>query len=56
VKGYVALCLAVKDQAADMAEWLEWHQLLGISRMYVFDMGTMPPMNQVSSLKHCMIR
>jgi hypothetical protein len=38
----VALCLAVKDQAADIAEWVEWHQLLGVRRMYVFDMGTEP--------------
>jgi hypothetical protein len=46
-QGYVALCLAVKGQAADTAEWVEWHQLLGVQRMYVFDMGTEPPMNQV---------
>jgi hypothetical protein len=46
----VALCLAVKDQAADMAEWIEWHRLLGVRRMYIFDMGTEPPMNQVRSL------
>lgn len=45
-EGHVALCLTVKDQEADMAEWLEWHQLIGVSRVYVFDMGSSPPLNQ----------
>lgn len=45
-EGYVALCLTVRDQAADMAEWLEWHQLIGVDRVYLFDMGSSPPMNE----------
>ncbi len=44
----MALCLAVKDQGRDMPEWLAWHRTLGIGRVYMFDMGSRPPMNQVS--------
>lgn len=50
VQGYVALCLVVKDQARDMPEWLEWHARIGVGRMYVFDMGSSPPLNQVTAL------
>lgn len=36
-EGYVALCVIVKDQAADLREWLQYHRWIGISRVYLFD-------------------
>ena len=47
MQGYVAMCLSVKDQARDMPEWLEWHAAMGVSRVYLFDMGSQPPLNTV---------
>lgn len=43
----MALCLAGRDIAADLPEWINWHHLLGVDRFYVFDLGTRKPMNKV---------
>lgn len=41
----VAICLAVKDQYPDMAEWLVHHYAhLGIRRFYIMDDGSSPPL------------
>lgn len=45
MQGYLALCLAVKDQTADMPEWLDWHAKSGVARFYIFDMASAVPMN-----------
>lgn len=45
-QGYVALCLAGRDIAVDLPEWINWHHLLGVDRFYVFDLGTRKPMNK----------
>lgn len=36
-EGYVALCVIVKNQAADLQEWLQYHRFIGISRVYLYD-------------------
>ncbi|PHH61943.1 hypothetical protein CDD81_7692 [Ophiocordyceps australis] len=47
---YIALCLAVKDQAQDLPEWLQHHYFnMGIGKFYIMDDGSDPPM---SSLAH----
>lgn len=41
----IALCLAVKDQYADLAEWLVHHyNHHGIRRFYIMDDGSTPPL------------
>jgi hypothetical protein len=41
----VALCLAIKDQYADLTEWLTHHyHHLGIRRFYIMDDGSSPPL------------
>lgn len=40
---YLAICLTIKDQYADLAEWLTHHyHHLGIRRFYIMDDGTTP--------------
>ena len=48
---YIAgVCGAVpcrwRDQHEDMPEWLDWHLSLGVDRIYVFDDGSIPPLNE----------
>lgn len=33
--GYVALCLVVRNQAADLEEWLQYHKYIGVSKVYL---------------------
>ncbi len=43
---YLAICLAVKDQGPDLAEWLQHHYFnMGIKRFYILDDGSEPPMS-----------
>ena len=41
---YVAMCLAVKDQHADIREWLEHHMRLGVGKFYIYDNNSSRPM------------
>ena len=41
---YLAMCLAVKDQHADIREWLEHHQRLGVGKFYIYDNNSSRPM------------
>ena len=41
---YLALCLAAKDQHLDLREWLDHHLALGVSKIYLFDDHSDPPM------------
>lgn len=44
---YLAVCLYVRNQAQDMAEFLQHHYYqMGIRRFYVMDDGSNPPMSQ----------
>ncbi|KAK9824237.1 hypothetical protein WJX72_008861 [[Myrmecia] bisecta] len=38
------MCLAVKDQHADIREWIEYHQRIGVSKFYIFDNNSSSPM------------
>jgi hypothetical protein len=39
-----AVCLVVRNQHADIREWLEHHVALGVGRFYVFDNNSTRPM------------
>jgi hypothetical protein len=41
----IALCTVVRDQGPDLAEWVAWHARLGVSKMYVYDHGSHPPLS-----------
>ncbi|KAL6771947.1 hypothetical protein ACKKBG_A28390 [Auxenochlorella protothecoides x Auxenochlorella symbiontica] len=43
--GSVALCLAVRDAHEDILEWLLHHKRLGVTRVYLWDNKSVPPMN-----------
>ena len=47
VGGYASICLAVRNQHDDLPDWLEYHQRLGVSHVYVMDDGSEPPLNDV---------
>ncbi|KAI7846321.1 hypothetical protein COHA_000158 [Chlorella ohadii] len=44
---YVALCLSVKDEWAELPEWVEHHLKVGVGKMYILDDGSQPPMSTV---------
>jgi len=41
---YFALCLIVKNDP-DIVEWIDYHQKMGCSKIYVFDHSSHPPLN-----------
>jgi hypothetical protein len=42
--------LAVQNAVpAEVLEWVNWHQLAGVDRFVVFDLGSAAPLNQVHS-------
>lgn len=41
---YFAICVAAKDQHADINEWVVHHEKLGAGRIYVYDDNSDPPM------------
>lgn len=46
--GYVALCLAVKNQHRELPEWLEYYKRMGVSQIYAMeDQQTEPPLDDV---------
>ena len=52
VQGYLALCLAVQNAVlAEVLEWVNWHQLAGVDRFVVFDLGSAAPLDQVHFTK-----
>ncbi|GAB4816169.1 hypothetical protein N2152v2_003215 [Parachlorella kessleri] len=44
---YVAMCLVVRDQQEDIEEWVEHHLRLGVGKIYVWDNGSDPPLEQI---------
>ena len=51
---YLALCLAAKDQHLDLREWLDHHLALGVSKIYLFDDHSDPPMLPAVTRYTCM--
>lgn len=42
---YVTVCSAVKDQHADVREWLAYHRAVGVDRFYLVDTGSASSMS-----------
>jgi hypothetical protein len=42
--GYLSQCLTVKDEPLDVLENVEYHRRVGVSRIYVLDTGSVPPL------------
>jgi hypothetical protein len=40
----VAICVCIRDQHVDVREWLAYHRALGVSKFYVWDTGSSPPL------------
>jgi hypothetical protein len=40
---YVAMCLVVKNQNADLPEWVQYHSYIGVRKFYIYDHGSTPP-------------
>ncbi len=43
-KQYLAICAIIKNQHTDVREWLLHHIKLGVSKVYIFDDGSKPPL------------
>ena len=39
-KPYLAMCTMYRDHAADLAEWIEFHRLVGAERFFLYDNGS----------------
>ena len=47
---YLAICVAVKDQQADLSEWLVHHYYhIGIRYFYIMDDGSSPPLSETKN-------
>lgn len=44
---YIAICAVVKDQRLDIREWVEYHNYIGVKRIYIWDNGSSPPLVQM---------
>jgi hypothetical protein len=44
---YVAICVVVRDAHDDIAEWVHYHQKLSISKFYIYDHESTPPLSRV---------
>lgn len=40
----VAICVCIRDQHVDVREWLAYHHALGVSKFYIWDTGSNPPL------------
>ena len=38
--GYLSVVVIVKDEASYLAEWIEFHQLVGVQHVYLYDNGS----------------
>jgi hypothetical protein len=49
----VAICVAIKDQAVDVREWVYYHRAIGVDKFYIWDTGSKPPLlNAVKDFVH----
>lgn len=42
--GYVAICSVAKDQHRDIREWVEYHQWIGVKKIYIYDNNSSTPL------------
>ena len=45
--GYLSMCLTVKDEHMDIIENIEYHRKVGVSKIYVIDTGSNPPLKSL---------
>ena len=45
--GYLSMCLTVKDEHIDIIENIEYHRKVGVSKIYVIDTGSNPPLKSL---------
>src|SRR3954464_7531019 len=48
-KPYLAVCTMYRDHAADLAEWIEFHRLVGAERFFLYDNGSVHHHREVLS-------
>lgn len=41
--GYLAICLAIKDQAEDVREWALHHLSMGATKLYIYEHNSSTP-------------
>jgi hypothetical protein len=41
---YVSICAAVRDETMDLREWVDYHYMMGISKIYLMDHGSKTPL------------
>ncbi|KAL4537199.1 hypothetical protein Ndes2526B_g04892 [Nannochloris sp. 'desiccata'] len=46
-ENYVAVCVVVRDAHDDIAEWVHYHRKLSISKFYIYDHESTPPLSRV---------
>lgn len=44
IESYVSICSSIKDQHADVREWLAYHRAVGVDKFYLVDTGSAIPM------------
>ena len=42
----LSICLIIKDEGEYLPEWLDWHIAQGIEHFYIYDNGSVPPVEQ----------
>jgi hypothetical protein len=47
LQGYLAIVLIVKDEGSYLAEWLEFHRMVGVDHVYIYDNGSTDDTAQV---------
>ena len=47
LKGYVSLVAIIKNEASYLAEWLEFHLLVGFEHIYLYDNGSSDNIREV---------
>jgi Glycosyltransferase family 92 len=48
-KGYLSAVVVVKDEGVYLREWLEFHRLMGVEHVYIYDNGSSDDTEQVLS-------
>lgn len=41
---YISICASVKDETMDLREWVDYHYVMGVSKIYIMDHGSKAPL------------
>ena len=44
---YLSIAVILKDEAADIQEWIEFHRLVGVDKFYIYDNGSLDNLKEV---------